>query len=238
MTNHPAISSEEGFQLSPGEVHYLYWYIQGSIMVQEIRQSLRKAWGFCERHAWAAMLVESAFRSSFLHGPSILYEDIMSRAVPAFDLSGPLQDFRLRINLREKGHCFMCEMGFGPDTKGQVRAEIVETGGNPAHLMAFALKTRTYWIGTVCGRCSDSGSLQRCRHHLMEDATKGRLDSVSLHRNLVRNVYNHLVVYTRSFVWGYHGTATEEDRAALISAVGWCSGWRPLLKIMEDHGLL
>jgi hypothetical protein len=238
MTNHPDISSEAEFRLSPGEIHYLYWYIQGSIMVPEIRQSLRKAWGFCERHAWAAMLVESAFRPSFLHGPSILYEDIMSRAVPAFDLSGPLQNFRLRINLREKGACMMCEMGYGPGTKGYASPDIIEKGGDPAHLRAFALTTKKHWVKTVCGRCVENGSLLRCRRHLIEDTASGSLDSIFIHRNLVRNVYDHLVIYVRSFCWDYRGTATEEDRAALISAIGWCSGWRPLLQIMEGHGLL
>ena len=44
------------FKLSVGEIHYLYWYIQGSIMFPEIRRDLRKAWGFCERHAWGPLL--------------------------------------------------------------------------------------------------------------------------------------------------------------------------------------
>ena len=48
-------------QLSDGEIHYLYWFIQGSIMVPNIRRRLRRAWGFCERHAWGYILVEAAF---------------------------------------------------------------------------------------------------------------------------------------------------------------------------------
>ena len=232
MTQHLSIPGEAAFQLSPGEIHYLYWHIQGSIMEPETRQALRKAWGFCERHAWAAMLVESAFRPSFLHGPSILYEDIMSRAVPAFDVSGPMQMLRLRINLREKGPCFMCEMGYGPESEGRANRSIIETGEDQEALRAFAHETEEHWASTVCGRCSNSGSPERCRSHLIEDAANGLIDSLSSRRDVVRNIHDHLVVYSRSFVWGYHGTATDEDRASLISAVGWCSGWRPLLQIL------
>lgn len=39
----------------------------------------------------------------------------------------------------------------------------------------------------------------------------------------------HVLRYSQSFVWGYHGTETDEDRAALLSAVGWCRGWQGLL---------
>jgi hypothetical protein len=50
-------------------------------------------------------------------------------------------------------------------------------------------------------------------------------------------MYVHLVVYARSFCWGYHGPADEEDESSLISAFGWCSGWRPLLQLIESHEL-
>ena len=239
MMTYPGIPGEAGFQLSPGEIHYLYWYIQGAIMEPETRQELRKAWGFCERHAWAAMIVESAFRHSYFHGPSIVYEDIMGRAVTAFEFSGPLQNLRLKTRLREKGSCIMCEMGYGPRTEGHVRMEIIETGGNPGHLRSFALKTEKYWARTVCGRCAANESAIRCRRHLIEDLTEESCDDrISGHRELLRNLYGHLTVYARSFRLEYHGIATEEDMAALISAVGWCSGWKPLFQIIgkSQHG--
>jgi hypothetical protein len=77
-------------QLSDGEIHYLYWFIQGSIMVPNIRQRLRRAWGFCERHAWGYILVEAAFYRGFMHGASILYEDLLFLALSAFNIKGPL----------------------------------------------------------------------------------------------------------------------------------------------------
>jgi len=62
----------EAWQLSDGEIHYLWWYMQGSIMDPGVRQRLRRAWGMCGRHAWGALAVETAFRPGFLHGPALL----------------------------------------------------------------------------------------------------------------------------------------------------------------------
>ena len=221
------------FKLSSGEIHYLYWHIQGSIMVPEIRHALRRAWGFCERHAWASILVETGFRHDFMFGPAILYEDILSLAISAFNFHGPLKNLRLRRNLREKGACIMCEGDYGPETEGMASEDIIEKGGNPSHLRSFALRTRKYWEKTVCGRCLGNESLLRCRCHLVQDSSKGLIAEISLHRNMIEHIFEHIGHYHRSFLWDFRGTGTEEDQAALISAVGWCSGWGPLLSILE-----
>jgi len=64
---------------SSGAIHYLWWYKQGSIMDPGVRKRLRNAWGFCERHAWVALLVESASRLSFydsaLYIPSLIHKE-------------------------------------------------------------------------------------------------------------------------------------------------------------------
>jgi hypothetical protein len=221
------------FKLSEGEIHYLYWYIQGSIMVPDIRKRLRRAWGFCERHAWAALLVEAGFRSSFMHGPAILYEDILGSAISALDVHGPFKNLHLRRNLRERGPCMMCEMGFGPETKGKASPDVIERGGDSSNLRVFAEKTKKYWKRAVCGRCFGQESFYRCRKHLIEDASNGSLGDIPSHRDVIDYIFEHLVIYARSFRWECKGTDTEEDRAALISAVGWCSGWSPLLSILE-----
>jgi hypothetical protein len=88
---------------SAGEIHYLWWYMQGSIMNQGVRLRLLKAWGFCERHAWIALLVESSFRRRFLLGPAIVYEDIISRAVKVMPTRGPMKNLQIMAGLRERG---------------------------------------------------------------------------------------------------------------------------------------
>jgi hypothetical protein len=216
-------------QLSDGEIHYLYWFIQGSIMDPDIRQRLRRAWGFCERHAWGYILVEAAFYRGYMHGASLLYEDLLTPALSAFHLKGPFKCWRFQKSLLPKGPCPMCEMGFGPHSKGIVRPELIERGRDITELGALARKTETYWEKTICGRCARDGSGQRCRRHLIEDVSSGWSDTLSAHAALVEYIFYHLSRYHRSFRLEFQGTETEEDMAALISAVGWCSGWESFL---------
>lgn len=217
--------------LSDGEIHYLWWFIQGSIMDPGTRWRLRRAWGLCERHAWGALAAEAAFRPNFLHGPAILYEDLLERALHAFELRGPWQTRRLAWGLRVTGPCLMCEMGLGPASRGTARAEIIERGRDSSAIRAFADRTREHWWKGVCGRCLGGGSAPRCRPHLLEAASRGSVIDLPEQRALVEHTLQRLAFYCRSFVWDHRNTETEEDRAALISAVGWCTGWRGLLVI-------
>jgi len=220
------------FQLSGGEIHYIWWFIQGSIMVPSVRHQLRKAWGLCERHAWGTLLAEASFRHGYLHGPAILYEDILESAVRALRSRGPLKGLRLLKDLKEKDRCLMCSMNLGPESKGAAKPDLVERGRDPGELLLFAGRTEIHWKKAVCGRCQENGSWPRCRRHLIEDASRGKIESLLPHRDLLQSIFHQIRLYSRSFRWEFQGTETEEGRAALISAVGWCSGWRPLLSIL------
>jgi hypothetical protein len=211
--------------LSEGEIYYLWWFIQGSIMVPDIRWRLRRAWGLCGRHAWGALATEAAFRHGYLFGPAVLYLDIMERALRGFQVRGALQARRLARRLRATGPCLMCEMGFNAASRGSARPELIEEGRDPSYLLSIAAETRAYWRKAVCGRCVTNGASTRCRPHLVEEAALGTMRNLAGHRAVVKDIFEHLRVYKQSFVWGYHGTDTAEDRASLISAVGWCSGW-------------
>lgn len=220
------VATAERWQLSDGEIHFLWWFIQGSIMELDIRRRLRRAWGFCGRHAWGALAVEAAYRHGYLHGPAVLYMDLMGRALRAFELRGPGQVRRLARRLRATGPCHLCDLNPGRLAGAHVRAERIAEGRDPRALRAFAEQTRRYWWGAVCGRCLGRRSPRRCRPHLVEEASGGDVLDLGAQRAQVQDIVEHLRVYHQSFVWGYHHTETEEDRAALISAVGWCSGWR------------
>ena len=54
----------------------------------------------------------------------------------------------------------------------------------------------------------------------------------SEHRDLIDYMFEQITLYARSFRWEFQGTETEENKAALISAVGWCSGWQLFLPII------
>lgn len=234
----PSRLSGNPFELSPGEIHFLWWFIQGSIMNPSTRHRLRNAWGLCERHAWGWLSVEAAFRQGYLHGPAVLYEELMGLALSAFDLVGPFQYPRLMRRLRERGPCLMCEEGYGVHSKGFVKPEVVEKGRNLKWLLELAQRTRPYWTPMICGKCSGNGSLVRCRKHLVEDEASRFPGVVRPARNLVAYLTHHLVRYAQSFRFEFRGTQTQEDEAALVSAIGWCSGWGAFLTIMKETSSL
>lgn len=215
-------------RLSDGEIHFLWWFIQGSIMTSSVRESLWKGWGMCERHTWGFLAVEAAFRQGYMHGPAILYEDLMHHAAGVFDGK------RVFKGLREKGPCHMCELGYGAHSKGAARPELLRTGRDLKEIRAVAKKASPYWHGAVCGRCAESDSWVRCRRHLIEDLSAGRIKDLSMHEQLVKYVARHISIYALSFRYEYNGTETEEDAAALISAAGWCSGWKVFLEILHE----
>jgi hypothetical protein len=230
----PATAVSVDAPLSAGEVHFLWWFIQGSIMVPETRWRLRRAWGMCERHAWGALSAETAYRHTYLHGPCLLYRDIMERALHAFDVHGPAGAHRVGWRLRETGPCLMCECGFPDTSKVIASTDLIATGRNPRELCRFAEQTRPHWWDAVCGRCADLPSSARCRIHFREEVSAGHATNVDLHGALVARIVSRLSRYARSFVWGYRDTETDAARAALVTAVGWCSGWRPLIRLLED----
>ncbi len=122
------VPSRARFALSDGEIHYLWWFIQGSIMSPSVRERLWDGWGMCERHAWGFISVEASFRQGYMHGHTVLYEDLMSRAAAAFVIRGPTQGWRIMRRIKERGPCLMCEMEYGPHSKGSIDADRVRKG--------------------------------------------------------------------------------------------------------------
>jgi hypothetical protein len=232
--NDGVIAPEHDLTMPPsnGEIHYLWYYIQGSIMNGDVRRSLHNSWGLCERHAWIAIQVEASLRHGFMMGPAILYEDLLDRSAAAFKTRGPLKHRQLLRKFQGKGPCMMCNMNLGPHTKGTARKELMDRGRDLKEMRRLAEMGRPFWEETVCGACQGNGSRQRCRPHLMEDIGRGDVDRLEIHEKRIHQLRHHIVLYSRSFEWERRGTATDEDKASLISAVGWISGWRPLLSLV------
>lgn len=219
----PAVLEELRF--SDGEIHYLWHFIQGSIMVPDTRIRLRRAWGMCERHSFGFLAVEAAFKDDFLHGAAVLYEDLMERTRARITGRGPLSQPLVGRRLRAIGPCPMCEMGYGPRTRGIGNPAMLEQGRQLRNIRAFARSTEPGWRTLVCGRCAGSEDTPRCRVHLRDELARGVAD-LDAQRAQVRWIAEHISRYARSFRWEDRGTDTPEDRSALIGAVGWCSGWR------------
>ncbi|MCA1959313.1 MAG: hypothetical protein LDL33_00855 [Desulfomonile sp.] len=202
-------------------------------MEPETRQRMRKAWGFCERHAWAWLAVEASFRGGYLLGPAVLYEDLMERAVRLFRVYGPAQGIRVRIRVHEKGPCLMCELGYGPDSEATAAAKLIDKGRDLYHLRLVAERTRPYWQMDVCGVCVGTNSTMRCRKHFVQKANVDSVEHFRLQKEFLTNLFPRVANFLRSFRWEYRDTQTVEDMAALISAVGWCSGWTIFLELVE-----
>lgn len=220
--------------LSAGEINFFYWFIQDSIMNPGTRRHLRRSWGFCERHAWAHLAVETAFRHRFLLGPAILYEDLIGRSAEAFSPPATGLALLLARRLSPKGPCLMCEMKADRAGPGLVASERVRQGQSTVELCAFALETRARWLSTACGICRGDGNPRRCRPHLVADIRAGRGPDLRACRQELVALRQHLGTFLRSFVWGYRGIDGPDDRAAIFCAAGWLSGWRPLLVLTEQ----
>jgi hypothetical protein len=219
--------------LSDGEIHFLYWFIQGSIMIPETRHALRRAWGFCERHAWAALAVELCFRPRFLHGPALLYDDLLQRCLAVLSGNAPFRLQRVTRGLRSRGPCLMCTLDLHRAGRGGAQAGIIERGRQTVPLRQFAAELKAHWDATVCSMCSGGGTDVLCRRHLIAQRRLAAA-TIDTHRQMVLDIHTGIVRLARSYVWGNRNTDRPQDRAALVSAVGFLGGWHPLLLLLAD----
>jgi hypothetical protein len=99
---------------------------------------------------------------------------------------------------------------------------LIARSRDPTEIRAFARRTRAFWEDTVCGRCVDEPCGRRCRPHRVEDVRRGHVADVAQPHVLVADISRRVSVYAQSFCWESRAIDTQADRAALISAVGWC----------------
>lgn len=176
--------------------------------------------------------VESAFRHRYLHGPAVLYDDLMAIAAQAVTSHGPMATERMAWQLAVSGPCHLCAMGIGPGTAGFIRDEQWRAAQNATGWLDFLIDTRALWHPHVCGRCDHSGRPARCRQHWVEHLANGRSERFS-EVDRVRWIADHVHHYDRSFRWECQGSDTSADHAALVAAIGWCGGWSTLLALVS-----
>ncbi len=221
--------------LSDGEVHFLWHFVQGGFMDADVRVALRRAWGMCERHAFAFLAVDAAFRHGHLHGPALVYEDLMQAALGALGPGAPSRRRAVARALRDAGPCPICALGYGPRSAGFPSDDVATRGRDLTEIRRFALATERDWRSEVCCRCAGTGGSVRCRRHLASDLRAGRPAALEEERERVSRVAARLRRYSRSFRWELRGTDTPDDRAALVAAAGWCGGWGPWLWIAGEN---
>jgi hypothetical protein len=225
--------SARTFVLSDGEVDFLWWFIQGSIMDPGVRVRLYAHWGLCSRHSLAFFVVEAAFRPHLIHGCTILYRELMRRAIRVLDdrgLHSLVPGSISRHLLHVAGPCHLCDLGYHERSEGNVSPDRLAQGRDMTNAVRFAVDNRRGWLPYVCSRCAGTDSPVLCRLHLIEAMEhEGAQIAKSQHASIV-SISTHLSTFENAFRWDLRGTDTEEDRGALIGAIGWCSGWTELIR--------
>lgn len=124
----------------------------------------------------------------------------------------------------------MCSLGYHAASPGNAPAKRLAQGRDLANARAFADANRAGWVPYICGRCAGTGNAALCRLHLIESIAHSHGPELRVHRQTVIDISTHLGRFEHAFRWDSRDTDTEEDRGALIAAIGWCSGWRDILQ--------
>jgi hypothetical protein len=223
--------------ITDGEINFLWSFIQGSIMIPETWNALLRGFGFCDRHAWAHASFEMSFRKQHLLGPVILYRALIEKSVQAID--GP-QRMNWRSPMRQlqsTGPCFLCALNIKNAGAGASPRARLDRGRDSSGLRAFATGLASLWRPNVCAICASEAremtSPSRCRPHLLAELKLKKSIDLSWQQGKLQELSERLARYERSFMAGA-GKPSDQDRAALVSAIGWCSGWRPLLTLLSN----
>lgn len=220
--------------LGPAEIHFLWWFIQGSIMDPETRARLRAGWGLCARHGPGFMAVEAAYRRGWVHACAVLYVDLMERAQTALAAGRPWGGLTAAWALGGTRPCLMCELDVGPASGITAVGTARATEFDPAPFTERLTETRIHWWPEVCATCVADAPGPPCRPHTaFGPAAPFELRAA---RATVGRILPHLRRYGRSFRWDARDTDTAADRAALVSAIGWCSGWSCLVAWFRAAG--
>lgn len=230
--------SDRTFVPSNGEVDFLWWFIQGSIMDPGVRARLSAHWGLCARHSLAFFVVEAAFRPHLIHGCAILYGELMRRAIHVLDDHGIHSLVPARVSqhfLHTTGPCHLCDLGYHERSEGNAPPDRLAQGQDMTNAVRFAADNQRGWLPYICGRCAGTDSPVLCRLHMIKAMEhEGAQIAKSQQASLV-SISTHLLTFENSFRWDRQGTDTEEDRGALIGAIGWCSGWTELVRSLLPH---
>lgn len=209
--NHPPVTDP----LAASEVRQLWWFLDGAIMHADTRIELRRAWGFCARHAWALALVESELRGGVLFATSVLYADLAAGA--AHECAGThLRSLTHR--LAGDGRCLTCHHAAqSSDEPPEWQARAGTVNGRAR----FSALLRESWAETVersCPACCGGAGLV-CRPHLL-DGVAAPDDLAARLRRLAIAIH----AYEKSLTADGR-PVDRRGRAAWLETLGWFAGW-------------
>jgi hypothetical protein len=221
--------------ITDGEINFLWSFIQGSIMDPDTWRRLLDSYGFCERHAWIHISIETAFRDEYLLGPTILYQALVEKGLRAI-LQPRISTHSTIRRLRASDACMLCALNIAQASGGAASPKRLGRGRDVAALQSVASELEALWRAYVCGICAgreeDADRQPRCRRHVLSDISKRRALDFGAQRELLAHLHERITRYQNSFLADGR-KAADQDRAALLGAIGWCSGWRPLLGLLR-----
>ncbi|MBU9432207.1 hypothetical protein [Burkholderia multivorans] len=208
----------------------------------DVRSHLNAHWGMCPRHALGFFTVEAAFRPHLIHGSTILYTELMTRAVRI--LGGGLYGFApaaiMRRRLQPSGPCHMCSLGYHAASPGNAPAKRLAQGRDLANARAFADANRAGWVPYICGRCAGTGNAALCRLHLIESIAHSHGPELRVHRQTVIDISTHLACISLGQPGHRHrrGSRRAHRRDRLVQRLaGHLADIRcRLKKRRQDHG--
>jgi hypothetical protein len=218
--------------ITDGEVNFVQGFVHDGSIGAECGLQLMRYWGYCERHSWVSLAVEMALLHGFCSRSATLYADILRQGVAALSPEYHLKPRAIAKALKESGTCMICSAN--PARRGLLTAAELTKAKDLAQLRGLAEKSARFWTSECCPRCMTGATHGHlCRRHLIEALDVGtpvNLDEE--HRHLL-DVLARLENFAWSFSWDFRGIDGPEDRAALISAIGWCSGWSSFAAVIR-----
>lgn len=212
----PLTGAEADLEVSIVEAKELYCFLDGSIQNPHVRHQLWRNWGHCPRHSWAFAIANCELRlRPFQTG--ILYEDLTGRAARL--LSRPLLPNAVaRHLLRSHGSCFTCDYA-SLATPDPEYVAITQRVNRRRVITEWLAELRPWWEPRSCPFCLGGSGLV-CRPHVLAGRPWDR------HRTTagLRELEGRLQTLVRSMTWN-GPTATSEDRASVVEALGWFAGW-------------
>lgn len=205
------------------EVKELTSFLDGSIMVPEVRHHLWRSWGFCQRHTWLYATTEIETRGGRPFGTSILYADLVGRAAATLEQgSHPLPWPVVRWRLTTHDTCFTCDYVAGVRGQGDPACRPAQDRINRRdRTVKLIAESADLWCRLACPECL-GGEGMTCRPHLLA-AQDEPADRAGLARAL-RNLEQRLARFEKSMTW--RGPAVRPaERTSWIEALGWFAGW-------------
>jgi hypothetical protein len=218
------------FLVTEGEVNCIIGFLHDGSIGAEAWHRLMGAWGYCERHAWVSLIVEMAHLNGFVSRSAFLYFDLLQQAAGVLGATGRNAKRTLAKRLGNRNSCMICEIN--PRRRGWLSDAEINEARDQSRLRRFAVELEPLWQESRCPRCLGLATGGRfCRLHLREAVATDSPVAIEDELRYLSSLIARLETYAKSFMWEHRGTDRAQDRAALLSAVGWCSGWSSLASI-------